>query len=65
MQKQLIQKKKKIIGRMGIRTSNVQKLRFLVRMSFAIEWRENEDIRYTENALHPLKKESESDMNKQ
>ena len=28
--------KKKNIGRMGIRTSNVQKLRFLVRMSFAI-----------------------------
>ena len=50
---------------MGIRTSNVQKLRFLVRMSFAIEWRENEDIGYTENALHPLKEESESDMNKQ
>jgi hypothetical protein len=29
-------KKKNNIGRMGIRTSNVQKLRFLVRMSFAI-----------------------------
>ncbi len=28
--------KKNNIGRMGIRTSNVQKLRFLVRMSFAI-----------------------------
>ena len=48
---------------MGIRTSNVQKLRFLVRMSFAIEWRENEDIGYTENAVHLSKEESESENN--
>ena len=47
--------KKKTSDAWGFEPLTSKILRFLVRMSFAIEGRENEDIGYTKNAVHPLK----------